>query len=152
MGIDSKILETLRKLAEDRGLLVVDRGGWHVQIIGGPRLANYYPESRRRSLYIAGMKQAFHNVSPEQAVELALKPRGIPTKVTRQRSYFKYKQWLYRHSNICVRCKEEIMVFSDATLDHIIPLSQGGLDNMNNMGLAHEKCNQLHGNRMPGDD
>lgn len=129
--------------------MVVERGAGHFQILGGILLVNYYPNGRKRSAYIEGMVKAHHHVTPEQAVTLALKPKAIPTKQERRRTYIKIKRWLYRLSDECYRCKEPIRVFEDATLEHKVPLSQGGLDNTNNMALSHERCNKDAGNKMP---
>lgn len=38
-----------------------------------------------------------------------------------------------------------------ATLDHIIPLSKGGLDHWENVQAVHHKCNQEKGNKLPTD-
>lgn len=35
----------------------------------------------------------------------------------------------------------------DATLDHVIPKSLGGLDDPTNLRLAHRRCNAVRGNR-----
>jgi 5-methylcytosine-specific restriction endonuclease McrA len=32
------------------------------------------------------------------------------------------------------------------TLDHILPRSHGGLDDLSNLRLAHQECNSLRGN------
>ena len=142
-------IETLRKVADAAGLLVEDRGLGHFQILGGVLKVNYYPESRRQSAYIQGMAQAHHHVTPQQAVAMALRPKGIPMQQGRRKSYVKIKKRLYRKSDLCYRCKRPILVFTDATLEHIVPLSQGGLDNQNNMALSHERCNKEAGNNMP---
>jgi len=36
-----------------------------------------------------------------------------------------------------------------ATLDHVIPISRGGLNNANNYVIACEPCNSERGNNMP---
>ena len=68
-------MDTLVKLAEKRGLRVEHRGAGHLQILGGSCLVNYYPNSKRRSAYIAGTTgKARRNVTPEQAIEMAFEP------------------------------------------------------------------------------
>jgi 5-methylcytosine-specific restriction endonuclease McrA len=36
-----------------------------------------------------------------------------------------------------------------ATLDHIVPLEQGGSDHITNLRLAHRSCNIKRGNEEP---
>lgn len=68
-------MKFLKTIAEKRGLRVEERGAGHFQILGGSCLVNYYPNSKRRSAYIAGTTgMARHNVTPEQAVEMAFEP------------------------------------------------------------------------------
>jgi len=61
----------LRVAADARGLDVIIRDNGHVQFVGGDYLVNYYPTSRNRTAYVAGAARGIHNVSPEQAAELA---------------------------------------------------------------------------------
>jgi len=139
----------LKRIAEKRGLTVVHRGNGHFQIIGGALLVNYYPESNKRAAYIQGMACAHYRVSPEQAVEMAVTPQGLPIKTKRRGKYHNRKMLMYRKSNVCYRCQQPILTADDATIDHRVPLSQGGLDHHNNMVLAHTKCNHEAGNKMP---
>lgn len=37
----------------------------------------------------------------------------------------------------------------DVTVDHILPRSLGGSDGLENLRLAHHRCNSARGNRMP---
>ena len=68
-------VKSLQSLAEARGLRIEERGPGHFQIIGGTCLVNYYPDSKRRSAYIAGQEgRARRNVTPEQAIEMAFEP------------------------------------------------------------------------------
>lgn len=69
------MIDALKKIAAKRGLRVEERGAGHFQIIGGSCLVNYYPNSKRRSAYIAGTTgKARHGVTPQQAVEMAFEP------------------------------------------------------------------------------
>ncbi|ARB11536.1 HNH endonuclease [Pectobacterium phage vB_PatM_CB7] len=52
-----------------------------------------------------------------------------------------------KHNGVnCYVCGQAITKESFATLEHIIPVSKGGTDNMDNLALSHQKCNQLRGN------
>lgn len=57
------------------------------------------------------------------------------------------KKHLLRQSNICALCNEPIVNMKDATIDHKVPVSQGGQDNLQNLQLAHDRCNQKKGNK-----
>lgn len=46
----------------------------------------------------------------------------------------------------CHVCGKPITKESYATLEHILPVSKGGTDDMGNLALSHEKCNQARGN------
>lgn len=45
----------------------------------------------------------------------------------------------------CWYCGYEVAV-AEATIEHLIPKSDGGLNSLTNLVLAHEKCNQRAGN------
>jgi len=45
----------------------------------------------------------------------------------------------------CYICLKPILSMKDITFDHIIPVSKGGLDEIDNYGLAHHDCNQMKG-------
>lgn len=59
------------------------------------------------------------------------------------------KQLINRDGNICQICGKEILNMKDCTIDHIIPISKGGLTELNNCQLAHMKCNLDKGNTIP---
>ena len=149
--------------ASAKGLEVRFRGsnGSHVQILG-PLLVNWYPDAKKRSAYIAGTTQRKNNVSAEEAVEMALKPpvlRPAQRKDTRWMSgNTKGRRRIVRnlrgkYGDGCHWCKEVMVFHGDgplrATIEHVIPLNRGGLDNENNMRLAHKKCNNERGGDMP---
>lgn len=58
------------------------------------------------------------------------------------------KNYLLRKSNLCALCGKPIEKMKDATIDHIVPLSKGGVHGVKNMQLAHLKCNQKKGNNL----
>lgn len=52
-------------------------------------------------------------------------------------------QLINRFGAICQICGEPFKSMKDITIDHIEPFSKGGLDEMENYQLAHEKCSHL---------
>lgn len=58
---------------------------------------------------------------------------GAQRSRTRQRLYKKFKQQ-------CFFCQEEIL-YSQATIDHLVPRSKGGTDDETNLVLACRTCN-----------
>ncbi len=65
---------------------------------------------------------------------------GKPITVGRQNSYVKQKRKLVeRDGTCCFYCGEELQ--DDVTVEHLISLNRGGTNDLSNMVLAHEKCN-----------
>jgi len=56
-----------------------------------------------------------------------------------------------RDGDSCFICKEEF-VDESPTLDHWIPLAHGGRDEIENLRLAHRKCNTEKADRIPNED
>lgn len=55
------------------------------------------------------------------------------------------KKTLYDQSQICGLCGNRIMLFEDATVDHIEPYCSGGETIKSNARLAHRYCNSKRG-------
>lgn len=165
MNVD--ISRRLHAAATAKGLRVIVRGPQHnhIQIVGGPLLVNYYPDAAKRSAYIAGTTQRKNNVTPEEAVEMAL---VAPTLRTGQKKDHRpsstktrlntVRRMRVRLGDNCHWCKERMIFRGEpsydggemiATVEHVIPLGRGGLDNENNRVLAHKKCNNARGSDMP---
>ncbi|MGZ6360300.1 MAG: HNH endonuclease [Ktedonobacterales bacterium] len=49
--------------------------------------------------------------------------------------------WRWRAKNYCGICGQEITRYEDASVDHIIPLADGGGETITNTRLAHRICN-----------
>ncbi len=49
-----------------------------------------------------------------------------------------------RNGDTCGICME-VLSFEDTEVDHIIPISWGGLSNPDNLQLTHKKCNRAKG-------
>lgn len=52
----------------------------------------------------------------------------------------------------CFLCGKEFKEESDITFDHWIPQSRGGTWDLENLRLAHKRCNALKGDIMPNPD
>jgi 5-methylcytosine-specific restriction endonuclease McrA len=59
------------------------------------------------------------------------------------------RQLLRQYGAVCALCEHRIVNMKDVTLDHIVPLSKGGVDELDNICLAHENCNQAKRDMMP---
>lgn len=142
----------LEQLASERGLRVVDRGNGYLQIVGGPLLVNFYPYAKRPSAYVAGTTSRRVGVDPAAAIAMAFEPPPIahPNNKDKRRpgGYIAIKKKMLRISSRCFWCKIELWLRT-ATIDHVIPLYRGGLDNANNRVLACERCNKERGHEMP---
>jgi hypothetical protein len=144
---------TFQAVAKSKGLLATDCGNGHWRLEGPDFKANWYPRSRRQSLYINGMTKGFDGVATvERALELALNPTLVaaPPKAERKKSYKKVKQRLLAQNPFCIWCKNPLTA-ETATIDHVIPLSRGGTNGTDNMRLACNGCNQSRKNKLPGE-
>lgn len=147
-------MKSLERAAAGRAE-IVDRGQGHIQI-KGVVLVNYYPWSRSKRAYIAGMVAGLVQVSPQKAVEYALDPKQVTDKyeklwpkVKRKKSYKQIRRKMFRKGiDWCYWCGEKV-TYEDSSVDHKIPLSKGGLDNANNRVLTHISCNKEKGDQMP---
>ena len=52
----------------------------------------------------------------------------------------------------CAICNKKFKSNSEVTLDHWMPRSAGGTDEISNLRLAHKKCNAWKGDRVPNED
>lgn len=60
-----------------------------------------------------------------------------------------YRKELWNKSHMCQLCKNEIHLFEDSTVDHIMPYSKGGKTVPDNGQLAHRFCNARKNAQMP---
>ena len=148
---------TIRKAVEAAGLSAIDRGRGHWQITGGSLLVNYYPMTGR--YYVAGTKSG-RSGSLEEAIRAAnIAPiAGAVRDKRKNRNRLSAKKRLIKRQWHCRWCGCRLTLSKDdafekgyalATLEHIIPLNCGGLDNANNWTLACRPCNQGRGGSMP---
>lgn len=133
---------------EMAGIAYKDHGNGHIQMVG-PLTVNYYPKSKKKSAYIGGTKKGFTHVTPEEAFEMCFKaPQANGVKCKRNKNTRAIRKALIKKSNKCYWCKKALTI-DTSTVEHIIPLDRGGLENANNRTLACAGCNQDRGNNMP---
>lgn len=83
------------------------------------------------------------------ANKVCLKIRPKNKKTYRKKYSSEIKQLIYERANgRCELCGRKIL-FEDMTIDHVIPLSMGGEDNINNISCACQPCNTFKGNILP---
>lgn len=122
----------------------------HFQI-KGRLLVNYYPNSRAKTAYVAGTTYSKKNVTATEAVTMAFTPPPVvgASLKDKRSSNGKHKRMLMlRKSNKCHWCSC-VLTMSNSTIEHVIPLHRGGLDNANNRVLSCAPCNHNRGHDMP---
>lgn len=67
-------------------------------------------------------------------------------KETRTTQFIR-RQLINSNGAICSLCNKPIETMKDCTIDHIVPVSKGGLTTIENCQLAHKNCNQRKGNK-----
>jgi hypothetical protein len=145
------IIGALMTAAENRGATVKDCGGGHYQI-RGRLLVNYYPLSKRSSAYVAGTTHGKGHISPKEAVAMAFEqpPMAPADKKDSRKSNSRRKRvtLIRQKGNRCHWCQCELTV-DTSTIEHVVPLARGGLDNANNRVLSCKPCNHARGHNMP---
>ena len=63
------------------------------------------------------------------------------------KTFYIAKQLINKNGAICSLCDKPIETMKDCTIDHIIPISKGGLTTIENCQLAHRNCNISKGNK-----
>ncbi len=70
-------------------------------------------------------------------------------KIYRRKYSQNIKELIYKNADgRCELCGRKILL-DDMTLDHIKPLSMGGVDNVENLACACEPCNLFKRNMLP---
>jgi len=144
---DHKIVKELRDLCKKEGIELIERPNKHFQI-NGPLLVNYWPLSCNKTCYVKGTTGGKKGCSPKEAVKMCkVAPSGLKAGKRKGNSRAKRKAML-RKSNSCCWCGCQLTL-DTSTIEHVVPLSIGGLENSNNTKLACKDCNEKRGNEMP---
>lgn len=125
----------------------------HWQIRGGKFCVNFYPDKRGgSSFYVNGMNAGSrHQITLADAIAAANEPPVEKLHIRtreRKRSYRGAKRRLLKKDPSCFWCHKKLNS-TLATLDHLIPLSKGGTNGLDNFVLACGDCNESRDNDMP---
>lgn len=60
-----------------------------------------------------------------------------------------FRKELWNKAHVCQLCKNEIHLFEDCTVDHIMPYSKNGKTSPENAQLAHRGCNARKNAQLP---
>lgn len=146
----NKLRDRLRAKANEAGLTLVIKNDTHWQIKGGPLLVNYYPATG--TYYVSGTTKGVRDHGNLDDVIAATKkpPSVVYGKLKDKRTNNnRHKRHLFHLNPTCHWCKKTPLTWEEASLEHIIPLHRGGLNNRNNMALACKECNHARGHDMP---
>ena len=127
-AMNKQILNKVVSAAREKGLRVNDCGNGHLQIIGGPLLVNYWPESKKKSAYVDGTSSKKTNITPEQAVAMAFKSTEVKTQIFSSKGRRNAKQKSESIFNLESR-KEENR--TRAYFEAVLPLSKFWYGNRN---------------------
>ena len=125
------------------GLVASDKGNWHWQV-KGKLIVNYYPS--RGTIYIAGTTKGTRQYDVKDLFKYCQELPEIQV-IADRKQYTGAKRKLWKKSPFCWLCQKKLLIH-EATIDHFIPLSKGGLNNSNNYRLACEPCNIKRGNKI----
>lgn len=141
--------KNLKQLALSAGVEYIDKGNGHIQLKGA-LLVNYYPTSKSKSAYVAGTKRASKQVTPEDAVKMCFQAPKAQTSIVNRKGNSREKRAAMLKKGItkCHWCQTPLTL-DTSTIEHVIPLVRGGLDNANNRTLACKPCNSDRGGNMP---
>lgn len=90
-----------------------------------------------------------YSAKGKRTVSRALKARLDRTILQRRRETI-YRMLAKKHAGQvpCFCCGEHV-AWADATVEHIVPRSKGGTDEMSNLSISHARCNLIRGDAMP---
>ncbi len=147
-------------MATVRGLTAVDCGNHHWRLVGGLVQVNWYPLSRRNTIYCNGTTgRTSFSGNAADAIGAALgeartmAPGAKKTKrMGAHRSRKIRLKWWAAQRRSCHWCRERFEEFRRMTLDHVVPLFRGGSNLEDNLVPACETCNRRRGHELTKED
>ena len=150
----SEAWAALVKEANAKGVRARDCGNGHWRIEGGTFQVNWYPFSKKSSVYVNGMngRAAFACYKVEDVIRAAIQapPRQpADNKDRRSKNTIRIKKRLFKRTDRCRWCSCKLAM-ATATIEHIVPLDLEGAEADYNRDLACKECNQKRGNYHDG--
>jgi 5-methylcytosine-specific restriction endonuclease McrA len=125
-------------------IAVTDRGKiWKTQNIEDAQTFSTCNMAMRKVFKYKGKCKGYYPYDTEDTVCTIIEAK-------RRKTYSKEERKMVydKADGYCALCGCKLQL-SDATLDHIIPLSMGGVDDLSNIQLACLPCNQFKKNILP---
>lgn len=133
------------------GLKARDCGGGHWRIEGGKYEVNWWPNSRRQTIYVNGLarERTIRYGNFEEAIKLAtLDPEpDHRRKARRKKSYSRVKRERLKRDPFCHWCRTGLTI-KTVTIDHVVPLLRGGSNADDNLVISCEPCNKEKGHEI----
>ena len=144
--------ETFERRVRESGLTPRDCGKGHYRIEGGEFEVNWYPLSKKKTIYVNGLSRQCSTKYGDLKTAIRLandEPviKGRRRKGTRKKSYHGIKLRLLKKDPLCYWCKCDLNE-KTMTADHKIPLARGGSNATDNIVLACEDCNKEKDNKI----
>lgn len=149
--------ESFASQCSAQGLTARDCGRGHWQIDGGLVRVNYYPYSKRKTVWVSGTHGATSfSGSVEQAIEAArgkaetmqLGKAPKLKRLTDSRVRRLKNKWYSDGQKVfCKWCKKELSR-EECTIDHVVPLARGGGNYESNLVPACQSCNLKRGHEL----
>lgn len=148
--------KTFELMAKGAGLQAMDCGNFHWRLTGGLVGVNWYPASKRRTVYCNGGTGATSfSGTAEEAIAAALgkartmAPGANKTKRMGQNRSLKIRLKWWRHGRrTCHWCRIDLCHFRNLTVDHVVPLFRGGSNLEDNLVPACHDCNKERGHQL----
>lgn len=141
--------QSLEKIAKENNVDFRICNEFHIQL-RALYIVNVYEGKSKYYVSGANLSSYFSKAKPMHLINVALgkNETAVSPKTKREKISAGTKRNLWQKSKDCFFCKRRIESFSEASIEHVIPLGKGGSNRMNNLALSHEKCNHERGNSM----
>lgn len=137
--------DDVQRLCEDAGLKLEERTEFHWQIIGGVKPVNlYWNRHRGLKVHMSGQTHSVFMPIPDAVAFAKEGMAGEKPDIAGTGDMRKKRRRLLKNDPHCRWCGCELNA-ETATVEHIVPRSQGGSNRADNLTLACEPCNRKRG-------